>query len=244
MADDAQFLAESPNAGLQTIQDPDTRSLLQTLKREIARALNCHQVGRIVSFDADKQTATVQIMVQRAVYNQVQANNGALQFTPNVVDYPLLTDCPVFVHSGGGGRITLPVTAGDSCIVLFNDRDLDLWFETGAAAIPNSSRAHSFSDGMVLVGFRNLANRLTDYSATDIELRNLGGVIQVAAKLGISNASTSLLIALTDVMNTLTVAVAALTALNAKTGPSAATEIAAVATSITATQLVISSLLK
>lgn len=143
------------------------RSQFDNLKTEIFNQLNCHEVGQIVAFDATKQTASVQVMVLR--------NMAGVAF-----QYPLLTDCPVFFPSGGGASLRFPVAAGDPCLVLFNDRDIDNWFTTGNNALPNSKRAHDLSDGLVLVGFRNLANKLADFSATDLELVNGDAKISLA----------------------------------------------------------------
>lgn len=139
---------------------PDLRSLLTDLKKEIFYGLNCHQVGVINSFDPTTQTATVQIQVLRNIGN-------------TQVAYPLLTDCPVIFPGGGGAYMTFPVAKGDPCLVLFNDRDLDLWFTTGNVVGPNSARAHSLSDGIVLVGIRNKTN-LPPYTANDAVVLALG----------------------------------------------------------------------
>jgi hypothetical protein len=139
---------------------PDLRSLLTDLKKEIFYGLNCHQVGVINSFDPTTQTATVQIQVLRNIGN-------------TQVAYPLLTDCPVIFPSGGGAYMTFPVAKGDPCLVLFNDRDLDLWFTTGNVVGPNSARAHSLSDGIVLVGIRNKTNP-PPYTANDAVMLALG----------------------------------------------------------------------
>ena len=124
---------------------PTLRSLLATFKQEVFEDLNCHAVGTITAFNATLQTASVQLSIPRVV-------NG------KVIPYPLLTDCPVFVPSGGGAALTFPIAAGDPCLVLFNDRDLDNWFTTGNMTPPNSNRMHSLSDGLVLVGVRNKAS--------------------------------------------------------------------------------------
>lgn len=221
-----QFLPEVIPPGLpSTIQDPTLRSLLQALKREVMTELNCHQVGRVISFDVNTQKAKVEIQMQRVVYNQTQTAEGKLQYVPAVITYPVLGDVPVFVLSGGTGVMTFPIVAGDDCLVLFNDRDLDLWYVGGQISPPNSGRLHSLSDGLAIIGFRRALNPVSNYSSTDVEMRNLGGKIAIAEKIGISNDSTSLREALDAVIT-------ALTALNAKTGPSAATQIAAAQTLI------------
>lgn len=182
------------NAALGSIQDPDLRSLLQAHKAEIFSGLNCHEVGKIESFNSATQTATVSFLVQRVVFNLEQAIGAGLQLTPTIIDYPLLVDVPVFVYSGGGAVITLPVAVGDECLVLFNDRDLDNWFATGSAAQPNTGRMHSIADGFALIGFRSLRNSIPSYSTTDAEIRNiaLGGRVSVGTKIAIANSATDL----------------------------------------------------
>lgn len=143
---------------LASVQPPDLRQLLNQLRSEIFFSLNCHQVGTIVSFNAERQTAEIRINILRVVGNQTQ-------------QYPLLVDCPVFVNRGGGGAITFPISPGDPCLVHFNDRNIDNWFSTGNTTAPNTSRAHSLSDGFAEVGYGSLANNLSDYSSDSVDLR-------------------------------------------------------------------------
>lgn len=120
--------------------------------------LNCHQVGEIVSFDPTTQTAEVQIKM-------LKTYNGELK------DYPVLIDCPCIILGGCKGRITFPISAGDSCLVLFNDRDIDNWFSGGQKMQPRTERKHNFSDAIALVGPRNLQNKITDYFVEGAELK-------------------------------------------------------------------------
>jgi hypothetical protein len=123
---------------------PDLRALLDSFKQEVMVTLNAHSLGEVVSYDATKATCTVKVKILR-------------QFNGTYLEYPILTDCPVFQIMGGPTYISVPITAGDPCLILFNDWDIDNWFTTGNTAVPNTPRTHSLSDGLVLVGFRNLA---------------------------------------------------------------------------------------
>ncbi len=186
--------------GLPPIVDPGLRDVLQQHAQDVFASLNCHQLGTIEAFDASKQTASVSLNVRRVVYNQqVPADplsNQPTPITPNIITYPVLVDCPVFVLTGGGSYLTMPIKNGDTCLVLFNDRDIDSWFATGAVAPPNSGRMHSLSDGMAIVGFRSLANVLSGYSSNV--------VLHSDALVKISNQATTLKLALDQLCDALT----------------------------------------
>lgn len=168
------------------LADPDLTSVLQSFKNEIFWGLNCHQVGSIVAFDPLTGQAQVQIMMQRVVFNQVQLTSLQFQLQPTIVNYPVLVNCPVFAMTGGGFVVTMPVAVGDLCLLLFNDRDIDIWFSTGNISPPNTSRAHDLSDGFALVGFRNLPNVVANYSATAAEMRSSDNTAKVSIAQALS----------------------------------------------------------
>lgn len=138
--------------------DPTLASLLNAFKEVIYNTLNCHKVGKIVSFDASNQTARAEMLIPKILDGKI-------------VDYPVLVDCPVFVLSGGNARITMPIQAGDSCLVAFNDEDMDNWFATGAKQEAGTNRKHSFTDGLIFVGVRHQANKISDYSANNLQIK-------------------------------------------------------------------------
>ncbi len=172
-----------------TVPAPDLNAFAELLIAQVFNQLNCHQVGTVVNFYPTTQTADIQLGMQRLVPDH-SSNPPQWKTAPGA----LLPSVPVFVLNGGGGTLTFPVATGDTCLVLFNDRDLGNWITTGnTQAVPPSSRAHNLSDGLAIVGFHNLANKLIGYSTTDAVLQNGGSSVSMGAKVGISNASTSLL---------------------------------------------------
>lgn len=164
----------------QTPVDPSLKDLLDMLKKDIFLSLFCHQIGTIKEFDSTNQTASITINYKKTFY-QLNAATGL--YSPVLVDYPALVDCPVICLGGGATALTFPIQAGDECLVLFNDRDMDNWFQGGAGAALATPRLHSFSDGVALVGLRSLGNVLTDYDATRAVLKNGTTMVGVGPSL-------------------------------------------------------------
>ena len=213
-------MSATPPNPIGPTNDPDLKSLLSQMVQGVFYGLNCHQLGTIVSFDSTKQTAVVSINVLRTV-----PDNSVTPAVFKTVPYPQLLDLPVFIASGGTGALTFPITAGDTCLVLFNDRDIDTWFSTGGVSAPNSQRAHDLSDGLALVGFRSMANLLADYQTDRVRLAYGATLLDLKDKVRLLNADASL-------KSVLDAIITALTALDAKTGPSAAAAIALAVTQI------------
>lgn len=148
---------------------PSLSNLLDMLKREIMKEINCVKVGVIQAFDASKQEVTVEI-----AFTQVTSINAATG-VKTFASYPLLLNVPVLFPSGGGFTLTFPVAAGDECIVLFNDRQIDNWLAQGAGQPPTVGRAHDLSDGLAIVGLRNNTRALSGFSTSTAQLRSDDG---------------------------------------------------------------------
>lgn len=148
--------------------EPELRDLLNLFKKEILLNLNCHHIGTIQTFDPTTQKATATINYKKTFF---KPNPITGVYDPVLTDYPILIDCPVICLGGGLASLRFPIITGDECLVLFNDRDIDNWFagggSGGAVATP---RLHSFSDGIILVGLRSLANVLPNYNASAFEV--------------------------------------------------------------------------
>ena len=131
---------------------------LQAMKRDIFESLHCALPGTVVSFDDESQTAVIQPAVKHRRVSS-RAERSGVEGSPSSISFPLLRDVPVFMP------VSLEIQEGDACLVIFADRDIDAWFETGEAEVPPSSRMHSLSDGFAFVGFRTRRN--ADENASD-----------------------------------------------------------------------------
>ncbi len=176
---------------IKPIVEPTLIETLQALKSDIFKNLYCHVPGRIQSFDISKKTASIQLLFS------TQLAGGT------TVNYPVLVDCPVFTPQGGGGAFQAPIDAGDPCLVVFADRNIDAWFTNGMQpAIPfdqiggQPGRMHDLSDGMAFVGFNSLSDALPSYSADELRMIMAGSKVAISKATGlvtVANNVTTLL---------------------------------------------------
>lgn len=139
---------------------PKMMDVLANLKEDIMKNMNCVKVCTVEAYDPATQRAEVRIN-----HKQLLSEN------PDVLrDYPIVVDCPVYVPGGGGGYISHPIQKGDTGIILFNDRDIERYLQTGGADKPNTFRKHDLSDGLVIVGFRHNQNTLSGISNDQIQV--------------------------------------------------------------------------
>ncbi len=153
-----------------TLVPLDLAEFISRRMRDISARINCHQIGTIVSFNATNQTAVVQIQMLKTLQG-VNPIGETGNSSDEVVSYPQLVDVPIIVLGGGGAYLTFPIAAGDDCILLFCDRDIDNWFQAGLLTTPNSNRVHDINDAVALVGLSNLQNSIVAYDGTNAVLR-------------------------------------------------------------------------
>lgn len=175
---------------------PTLKDTLDLLAREIGLSTNCHALATVQSFDPDQQSVTATINYKKSF---IQANLDGTTST-RLEDYAILVDCPVVIMQGGKGALTFPIEEGDTCLILFNDRDMDTWVQSGQIDAPPTSRLHSFSDGIALVGVRPFSKALSSYEEDRIALKTkLGTMISIGrdggphtGKVRVANAATNL----------------------------------------------------
>lgn len=113
--------------------------------------------------------------VQPAIKVLVRQQDGSIVSTP----LPLLVDCPVQFPSGGNCTLTFPVAPGDECLVVFANRCIDAWWQSGGIQEQAEVRMHDLSDGFVLLGFRSKPRALANVSTTATQLRSENGATYI-----------------------------------------------------------------
>jgi hypothetical protein len=122
--------------------------------------------GIIQSFDATEQTVTVQCAIREKINMDC---NLSWQ------DIPLLLDVPIIFPRAGNYILTMPIQAGDECLVVFGDSCMDAWWQSGGVQNQIDCRRHDLSDGYAIVGLYSQPRRIANYSTNTAQLRNLSG---------------------------------------------------------------------
>jgi hypothetical protein len=137
----------------------ETPTLVQTIRDVIGATLCDLHVclpARVVSYDSGTQKATVAPEIKR------QYRNG------DVVDLPNIQDVPVIWPRGGGAFMHLPLAGGDQCTLVFSERSLDEWKESGGSVQTKEKRKFSLSDAYAIPGGYPFSNP-AEASGDDIE---------------------------------------------------------------------------
>lgn len=157
------------------MQETSVNELIQSpareweeFKKSIFQDLHMALPGIVVAFDADTQTATIQLAVRTR-------KNGRFK------DIPLLTDVPVFFPGGTMFTYYFPVVKGDECLVIFADACIDAWYQTGNVGNPVSVRQHDYSDAFAFVGFRSYPKRMSETPETAAAQWNVATTTETSA---------------------------------------------------------------
>ena len=142
------------------------------LEENIMSKLNCHNIGKIIDFDADTQTCTVEMMQIKQF--------GEKYYTPAPI-----TQVPLIIYGCGSGFITLPNPVGSYCLLFFMDRNIDNFLITGEQYVPETGRMHDFTDCIAITTFTTLANPIENYDIEAITIEHENSTIKVKDEISI-----------------------------------------------------------
>lgn len=137
--------------------------------------------GKIVSFDATKNLATVQPTV-RSKFVQ----DGTVKY----LDPPPIQNVPVVLPAsvGGGLFITVPIKENDPCLIVFAQRSIDNVVQLGGIQNPVDGdepritrlRHHDMTDAICIPSITLVPNAIENWSQTAIEIRNASKTVCVS----------------------------------------------------------------
>lgn len=160
--------------------------------------------GSIISYDFSTQKASIQPLLNKvwtAGSNSTPANDNAANKLTTPM--PVLNNVPVIFPRSGGAGLTFPVNSGDTCLLIFVERSMDLWKSVGGQVSPDDNRKFDLSDAVAIMGLfpfneNSTAQNNTDvvltYKDSSITISGSGNVvIATSGKVAIGNSTTELL---------------------------------------------------
>lgn len=136
--------------------------LIRDSFREILKGVCTSLPGHVLTFDPVKQLAQVQPGISRVDIN------GA-EFT-----IPPIIEVPVY-FPGGDYCVEYQIDSGCEGDILFSQRCIDGWVQSGGVAANPIGRFHNMQDAMFLPGFRSQPNVLPDFQNNGVRMRNRAG---------------------------------------------------------------------
>lgn len=133
--------------------------------------------GKIESYNADKQTANVQLQVKRALPKA----DGSYATEP----LPVLQNIPVHFPRSNGAMLLFPLSKGDFGSVIFSEMSLDQWRSKAVLTSPGDVGRHTLTGGVFHPGLMPNSEAIDDEAdlANDVVLGFKGGA-QMRAKPG------------------------------------------------------------
>jgi hypothetical protein len=131
------------------------------LRRRLGLDLRVSAPAHVVSYDS--VTNTADLMLGFRPVEEVEGQQVVMPPEP-------LQNVPVVLLGGAAGHLSVPILTGDTGLVIFTDRCLDLWRIRGTPTDPGNRRVHNKADAVFLHGLRHNANVIpTDTTASVLE---------------------------------------------------------------------------
>lgn len=146
-----------------TARSPTSAEILLALSERIQGEINVCLPGKIESYDASKQLASVKPLLKRPLINEDGTDADA-------ESVPVISNVPV-VHPSGGGYFThFPLAQGDPVILIFADRSIDRWLDRGGEVDPGFTHTHELTDAIAIPGGRAQPQKLQNPSSSKLTI--------------------------------------------------------------------------
>ena len=136
--------------------------LIKTSFIELMKDTSTATVGHVVAFDTKTQLAQIQIGIERVGLDGETFDPSPLIEVP--VHFP-----------GGDFFVEYEIGAGTEGHIIFSQRCIDGWVNTGGIAANPILRFHDDSDAIFIPGTRSQPNKITGFTNDGIRLRNKAG---------------------------------------------------------------------
>lgn len=151
-----------------------SNALIGDQNQLLEQFFNAKQTGLWTALPAIVQEfdpETLTCVCQPTIKGRIKKPDGSIE----LVNMPLLLDCPVVFPHAGGCSLTFPVKQGDECLVVFSCRGIDFWWQQGGVQPPPEPRMHDLSDGFAILGVWSQVTKIASVSTSSVQLRSDDG---------------------------------------------------------------------
>jgi len=120
-----------------------SNNLSNTIQTVVASVLeNMHTCipGEIIKYDFSKQRAQVRPLIKKAY------NDGTEE------SQPIIVNVPVVWPRGTNSMLHMPLNSGDTVMIYFSERSLEVWLDRGGEASPGEERKFDLTDAVAIPG--------------------------------------------------------------------------------------------
>lgn len=171
---------------------PTLAAILNAVKSQTFADLRVSMPARVEKYDDATQLADVQPLLKES-YTDEEGERA-------IARLPVITNVPVVFPGGGGMRITFPVRAGDTVMLVFSDRSIDSWLAQGGEATPEDERRHHLSDAVAWPG---LHPNTSPWNGAEENVVTLGDDTSASDFVALSTATKNEITTLRNTVNAL-----------------------------------------
>lgn len=152
-----------------TNRTPTLEEVIRLALTDNQSRLHVSLPGRIESYDETTQTATVKPLIKDSFITE--ENEDVVE------ELPVINSVPIIFPRGGGFFITFPLVQGDHVHLVFNERSIDKFQNSGGEDTdPVDLRMHNLSDAVAYAGFYPDSKALAGAHAVNMVLGKEGGI--------------------------------------------------------------------
>ncbi|WRQ13138.1 baseplate spike [Vibrio phage vB_VpM-pA2SJ1] len=120
--------------------------------------------GHVIEFDPDTGLVKVQPGIQR-VWGEKE----------EIIKPAPIVEVPLQIYGGSDYYVECEINYGDEGLIVFSQRCIDAWVQSGGIATKVSNRMFDETDAFFIPGVHSIQNRAKGHSNNGIRLRNKSG---------------------------------------------------------------------
>lgn len=97
------------------------------------------------------------------------------------IELPEFVEVPILTLQGGSNYRIMPISTGDTVLLVFNERCIDDWYQGADNKKPREYRMHDYSDAIAIVGLNNISNAInipTGHEEVQGDINHTGNLTQ------------------------------------------------------------------